>query len=145
MGRESKRKAAGRALQATTTVSTLDPALPDVTVSGKPTRFNRTDWMEREEATSPDPLPEDGDSYAKGSFELVDKLLQGKLPVNRQAFLAFVVVGCFVFVAWLFAQDNAAARLASVGGIGWFWFKALQVVILAAGALAVLWLLFRKK
>jgi hypothetical protein len=101
--------------------------------------------MDREGATSPDPSPDDIDPYAKGSFELVDKFIQGKLPVDRQAFLAFVVVACFSFVAWLYAQDNAAARLSTFGGVAWFWFKALQVLILAAGALAALWLMFRKK
>lgn len=145
MGRESRRKEAGRALQTAGAVSNFDPALPDATVSSRLTRFDRAPWMERAGATSLDPLPEDGDAYAKGTHQLFDKFIQGRLPVDRQSFLAIVVIACFGFVAWLFVQDNSASRLTNLGAIGWFWIKALQILLMAGLALALLWRLFRKK
>lgn len=82
-------------------------------------------WRERESTNAPTVGEEEPEGpYARGYPELVDKLLQHRVPLSGRTVAVVIILAWFAFVSWLFLQDNQAGSLATSDGLKWFGVKA---------------------
>ena len=98
--------------------------------------------MRDRDATSAEPLEDEGTNYAKSPWEIVDKhFFHRGLRVPVGIALAISIVSWIVLVAWLLIQDNSQGRLDTTEGWNHFFSKAMVatgLVLLGGIALVLL-------
>ncbi len=106
----------------------------------------RATWRDRESTNAPAVGEEDqAPSYASAYPELFEKLLQEKVPLRGPTVHALLILLWFVFVSWLFIQDNQAGALATSKGLWWFGMKIVSYTLIAVCAYGALALALRPK
>ena len=81
--------------------------------------------------------------YASGYPELVEKLLHEKIPLRGRTVFLLLVLGWFVFISWLFVQDNQAGVLKDWAGLRWFAAKAVLYTGMVAVVALILGIVMR--
>jgi hypothetical protein len=146
MGKRAKRKLPRPEM------ASSDPIIhPDATL-GPDASFEATGvlWEDRDSTNAPTVGEEEEKSdYASGYPALIEKLLHDKLPLRVPTVLVALLLVWFVFVSWLFVQDNSSGALAWWDGLKWFaakvGFYSLFLVAVAILLVVILWLAGKPK
>jgi len=78
------------------------------------------------------------ENLANSSYGLLDKFLQGKIPLRTHAVILLLILIWFAIICWLFIQDNDAGKLENIKGIMWFGAKTgFLTIILIVVSFAV--------
>lgn len=119
--------------------------IPDRTLGPYTFRENTlTESMGQSATDAPIPgRPDSGEPLASGSAALIDKFLQNRLRPEPRSLTLLLVLGWFLFISWLFVQDNKAGQLDDFAGIKWFGAKAGLYTILAILSAALIALVAR--
>lgn len=113
---------------------------PDASLDG-----TAAGWRERDSTNAPEiGEEEESGNYASGYPALIEKFLHDRLPLRLRTVLVGLLVTWFVFVSWLFVQDNSTGALDEWGGLKWFAVKvvfySLFFVVFVAFVAIVLWI-----
>ncbi len=104
-------------------------------------------WMGPESTTAQeyDQTDRDEIEYATGGAALLDKFLHGGISLPLKPVLTILVIGWFVFISWLYIQDNQAGRLENTAGFQSFGVKSALYSILFFFAGVLIWVLTRSR
>lgn len=81
-------------------------------------------WKDKESTNAPPVGEEEPDSQpASGYPALIEKLLHNKIPLKGRTVVLIAILVWFIFVSWLFIQDNEAGKLIDCKGLWWFCIK----------------------
>jgi len=109
----------------------LATSLPDIhpeATLGPESSLEATDdyWIGRDTTSAPQVGEEEEpeSEYAKGSAELIDKFLHGKVHVTPKTVWLILTLLWFGIISWLYLQDNQLNRISDITGLMWFGVKA---------------------
>jgi hypothetical protein len=121
-------KASRRHLHPASEVASSDPPPinPNATLGPEASQdITGAGWKDRDSTNAPRVgQAEEPIETVASTAGLVDKILAGRIKFDLRIMLAALVLAWFIFLSWLFVQDNAAHDLSALPGLIWFLAKA---------------------
>lgn len=126
MPKKTRRKTPVKQTQLATSLPSIHP---DATLGPESALEATGDyWVGRETTSAPNVGEKDKDEtqgeFAKGSAELFDKFLHGKVNITPKTVWLILTILWFGFISWLYLQDNQLNRISDISGLKWFGVKS---------------------